>query len=241
MAHAISILHTNDFHGHLTGARVAELAAARESVDLYFDCGDAIKTGNLGIPLAPEEAWTRLAECRCDASVLGNRETHVLESAFRRKLEGATHPILVANLRMRSGALFLPGSQIFERHGVLVGVFGVMVPMVTERMVTARASQLLWDPPIESAARVVAELRPNVDLLIALTHMGISQDRKLAEAVSGIDVILGGHSHTVLETPERVGETWIAQGGSHGRYFGRYEWTPAALTGALVQFGAGSA
>src|SRR4051812_97356 len=99
----LRILHTNDFHGALDAAREARLQELRQECDVYLDCGDAIKSGNLAIPLKPEEAWTRLADLRCTASVPGNRESHVLTGAFAKKLEGHRHPILCANLRLKSG------------------------------------------------------------------------------------------------------------------------------------------
>jgi 2',3'-cyclic-nucleotide 2'-phosphodiesterase (5'-nucleotidase family) len=159
----------------------------------------------------------------------------VLEAAFLAKINGSAHPILVANLRKKDGSRPLPGTLELEVQGLRVGVFGVMVPMVTERMKTQAASAYLWDPPIETARRVTAELRGRVDLLIALTHIGHREDVRLAETVKGIDVILGGHSHTVIETPEKTGGTWICQGGSHSRYAGVYQWDNGTLSGGLVK------
>src|SRR5438045_3393287 len=98
----LRILHTNDFHGKLNAEREAKLADLRGDCDLYFDCGDLITTGNLSIPLKADEAWPRLARLHCTASVLGNRETHLVQSAFAKKLEGHTHPILCANLHLKS-------------------------------------------------------------------------------------------------------------------------------------------
>ncbi len=208
----------------MTSERAARLSELRSSRDLYFDTGDAIKAGNLAVPLAPEAVWPRLSALRCTASVLGNRETHVFEGAFRAKLAGADHPILCANLVRKDGSRPLPGSLELEVRGVRVGVFGVMVPMVTSRMKTQGASAYLWEEPLSVAARLAAELRPRVDLLIALTHIGHRSDLALAEAVPSLDAILGGHSHTVLESPVMVGHTAICQGGSHGRFAGVYEW-----------------
>jgi 2',3'-cyclic-nucleotide 2'-phosphodiesterase (5'-nucleotidase family) len=83
----------------------------------------------------------------------------------------------------------------------------------------------------------VDELRARVDLLIALTHIGLSNDKKLAEACPEIDLILGGHSHTVLDAPLMIGKTAICQTGSHGRFFGRYVWSEGALVEAeLIPF-----
>ncbi len=201
------------------------LLEQRASADLFFDSGDVIKAGNLAIPFSPDPAWPRLAEARCSASTLGNRESHLLTSAFLAKIAGIQHPLVVANMRQKDGE---PGpwseSLILEAAGIRVGIFGVMVAMVTERMASQAASRYLWEPPIPVAQRVAKVLRPEVDLLIALTHIGLNQDRELAVAAPEIDLILGGHSHSVLDSPERIGETWIAQGGSHGKFLGRYEW-----------------
>jgi 5'-nucleotidase len=233
----VTILHTNDFHGTLSPQKAARIRALKEEAPepaYYFDSGDCIKAGNLGFSLKPEEAWPLLVEAGCDASVLGNRESHVVESAFRGKLVGAAHPILVANLRfkLRDTRPF-PGHMIFDRGGVKVGVVGVMVPMVTEGMASAMASAYLWDLPIPTALNLGHELREQVDLLIALTHIGLGEDEKLAS--HGIyDIILGGHTHAVIEQPRQIGSTWICQGGSHGRYVGRYTWSDGELTGGLL-------
>jgi len=235
---SIRILHTNDLHGALDENRLRLLQAVRSEADLYFDTGDCIKTGNLGVPLKPEPVWGRLAALQCTASVPGNRESHPLKAAFEAKLAGHAHPILCANLFDKEGNRPLPASLVLEVRGIKVGVVGTMVAMVTERMSSKAVSSYLWTPPIPAAIDEAQRLRPSVDFLIALTHIGYKQDQILAE--TGVfDLILGGHSHTVLEQPVLVGRTWICQGGSHGRYIGRYTWTPGAgeLDGELVAWG----
>lgn len=232
----LAVLHTNDLHGKLDTARALAISELRSRCDLYFDSGDCVKSGNLGVPLGEEPVWRLLAQCRCDASVIGNRETHLLASAFRAKLAGAAHPVLCANLRAKDGRPPLPGTASIESNGVRIGVLGVSVAMVTERMASAVASAFLWDDPVSTAIQTARELRAGSDLVIALTHIGHRADRDLAETTSDIDIILGGHSHTVLQEPLRVGATWVCQGGSHARFVGRYEWDTQArsLTGGLV-------
>lgn len=222
------LLHTNDFHGHLTAEKAEALRLMRLEADLWVDSGDAIRAGNLAIPVRRDPVWRHLADAGCDVGTLGNRESHVLESAFRRKISGARHTLLCANLVDKQGRPVLAGTTTRQFGGLLVGFVGVMVPMVTEGMASKAASAYLWTPPIPTAADLGKKLRPEVDCLIAVTHIGYSQDRALAEAWDGFDLILGGHSHTVLEQPERVGTTWICQGGSHGRFVGRYRWEPSA-------------
>src|SRR5471030_976860 len=176
-------------HGTLSPPVFEILSGLRKNADLYFDSGDAIKTGNLGIPLKPEPVWHMLDRLRCTESLLGNRETHILESAFKAKLAGATHPILCANLRKKDGSFPLPRFLKLEVNGYKVGVIGVMVPMVTERMATRAASAYLWDQPIPTACALAEELRPEVDLLICLTHIGHRQDLDLAAKCPSLDVI----------------------------------------------------
>lgn len=230
---AIRILHTNDFHGCLTESKFETLSTLRKETDLYFDTGDAIKAGNLAIPLAPDPVWPRLAALECTASVPGNRESQPIASAFHKKLEGAIHPILCANLTTKDGSWVLPPHLILEEP-FRIGVFGVMVPIVTAKMATAPLSAYLWSQPIEAARQQVAELRPQVDLLIALTHIGLSRDRELAEKVPGIDLIIGGHSHDVLEQPLSIGKTSIVQAGSHGRYAGILTWESGVVSHRLI-------
>lgn len=227
----LRILHTNDLHGKLTPQAAERLRALDR--DLFVDSGDCIATGNLGVPLVAEKAWKFLAEAGCDVGTLGNRETHVLESAFRMKIEGCRHTLVCANLSTRDGRRVLPPSATFERAGLRIGVVGVMVPMVTDRMKSRHLSAYLWSAPIPAVAAEARRIRESVDVLVAITHIGHTQDRELATACPEIDVILGGHSHTVLDAPQRIGKVWICQGGSHGRYVGSYEWTPGiGMTGA---------
>jgi 2',3'-cyclic-nucleotide 2'-phosphodiesterase (5'-nucleotidase family) len=230
----ISILHTNDMHGTLDRRRLEILAGWRANSDLYFDSGDAIKTGNLGVPLRQEVVWDFLDGLGCDASVLGNRETHPLASAFEAKLAGAKHPLLCANLRRKDGSRPLPTSIVLSARGVRIGVVGVMVPMVTARMKIQLASAYLWDPPIDTALAEADAIAGEVDALFALTHIGYRQDLELART-GRFAVIFGGHSHTVLPQPEQVASTWLVQGGSHNRFAGLYTWdqTQQVLTGSL--------
>lgn len=226
----LTFLHTNDFHGRLDEARVARLRQLREQENaVYFDSGDCVKSGNLAIPVRQEKCWELLAQAGCAASVPGNRESHPMAMAFKAKLHGATHPVLCANLWDKSGGLNLPPSLEIQHCGVRIGVVAAMVPMVTERMkASLAASSYLWTAPIPAIQEHAKLLRPRCDVLVALTHIGYKQDLALAEACPELDLILGGHSHTVLEAPTRVGNTWVCQGGSHGRYVGVYRWAKGA-------------
>jgi 2',3'-cyclic-nucleotide 2'-phosphodiesterase (5'-nucleotidase family) len=75
-----------------------------------------------------------------------------------------------------------------------------------------------------------------VDLVVALTHVGLEEDKRLADEVVGIDLIVGGHSHTSLTEPVRVDDTWIVQAGCYARQLGVVELTVAE--GRIVNFDA---
>ena len=228
---SLRFIHTNDLHGKLTPERAVRLGELRKENDLYFDSGDSILAGNLALPFRHEAVWPLLKGLDCTASVPGNRESHPLAAAFRAKLAGVEHPVLCGNLRLKDGTRPFPSTLLIERNGLRIGVAAAMVEMVTPRMKTAVASAYLWDPALPTLRDLAEELRPKADLLIALTHIGHRRDHELAE--TGLyDIILGGHSHTVLQEPERIGDAWVCQGGSHGRFVGLYEWD-GALTGGL--------
>ena len=68
--------------------------------------------------------------------------------------------------------------------------------MVTRHMTARLVSAFVLEDPVAEAARQIALLRPSVDVLIALTHIGLREDERLARACPGLAVIVGGHSHT---------------------------------------------
>jgi 2',3'-cyclic-nucleotide 2'-phosphodiesterase (5'-nucleotidase family) len=166
-----------------------------------------------------------LGEVGCDAWVIGNHE-------FDRGFDNAAAfvlaspvPVLSANLRdpAEPERPALPGSVpsvVLDANGLRVGVFGLTTPQLPRLASPATMARMqVWPPEVAARAQVEA-LEGQVDLVVALTHMGIDDDRLLAEAVPGIDLIVGGHSHTSLVPPERVGGTWIVQAGSYARQLG---------------------
>jgi 5'-nucleotidase len=134
------------------------------------------------------------------------------------------NPVLCANILARGNArLPVRSHLILETPVGRVGIFGVTVPMITERMLSHHVSAYVFDDPIRVGAEMAERLRPQVDLLIALTHIGLKQDIELAKRAPQIDLIIGGHSHSVLEEPQREGRVAIVQAGSYARFVGRVE------------------
>jgi 2',3'-cyclic-nucleotide 2'-phosphodiesterase (5'-nucleotidase family) len=223
----LHLFHTNDFHGKLTDALAERLKSefvrlAGSEPWLYLDAGDAIAAGNIGVSLLGEPILDRMTTLGCVAMALGNREFHFSRPLLEKKIDRARFPVLSANARPKgaSDSIVLQKSITLEIAGKRTAIFGLTVPMVTEKMAARAISDFLFDDAIVIAKQVAQSLRADADVLIALTHIGIAQDRRLAEAVPELDLIIGGHTHVVLETPERVNSVPIVQAGSHARYFG---------------------
>lgn len=167
----------------------------------------------------------------------------MLEAAASARASGETLPALVqanykpADSDASSGAQAVrkaredygvPDYTVIEKDGVRFAVFGLMGVDADD---CAPMSGMELEDPIDAAKRVVAEIRKNedYDYLICLSHCGTddtdptgkkSEDYRLAKAVSGIDVILSGHTHSTLETPMQVGNTYIVSCGEYTKNLG---------------------
>ena len=241
----LTVLHTNDFHNHLSAGQAALIGRekARHENVLLLDSGDAISAGNIGVRPGGEPILTLMSETGYDAMTLGNREFHVADTLLRRKIGKAGFPILCANMRWREDAgETLPVVPAYLKtlpNGLRVGVFGLTVPMVTPRMAARLVSAFVFDDPVPAAQAQIARLRPEVDVLIALTHIGLREDERLAAACPELDLIIGGHSHNKLPEPYVVGGVPIVQAGWFGHFLGETTLTwehtsKPAVSGRLV-------
>jgi 2',3'-cyclic-nucleotide 2'-phosphodiesterase (5'-nucleotidase family) len=228
MGRALTILHTNDFHNILKPHAVETITALRRRAEpdvLLLDAGDAISAGNVGVRIGGEPILTTMSEMGYAAMAMGNREFHIADSVLRHKIGNASFPVLCANMRFRDGrgrALpTSPSAMVATAGGIRVGIFGLTVPMVTERMAARIVSAFVFDDPIESARAQIAGLRPQVDILILLSHAGYKTDRMIASECIDLDLVVGGHSHVVLDHPDTSAGVPVAQAGSHGRFVGR--------------------
>lgn len=222
----ITIFHTNDFHNRLTDSQAARLATLRRDIGdggLLLDAGDAISAGNVTFRPGGEPILDTMSEIGYDAMTIGNREFHFTRHGFFAKLSRARFPALCANVRSVNPEE--PSLPVFPSiravaAGVRVTVFGLTVPMITERMLARKVSGFVFDDPLGVAEGLVPTLRPEADLLVCLSHIGLKRDRQLAALCPDIDLIIGGHTHAVLPEGEFLGDTLIVQAASFGRLFG---------------------
>ncbi len=112
-----------------------------------------------------------------------------------------------------------------ELGGVRVGVIGQAFPYVPVSHPQRLVPDLTFGIQEGEAQRLVRELRDarRADLVVLLSHNGIATDLKMAGRVSGIDVILGGHTHDGLPRPIQVGRTLVINSGAHGKFLSRLD------------------
>ncbi len=238
----ITVFHTSDMHNKLTPdiARALHDLKASTPGSLVFDSGDAIWSGNAYWRPGGEPVLDLMNSVPYDALCMGNREFHFMEMGVKAKVSRARFPILSANLRSSRSSTTYPLAPEdwldaefrnqptrpcinISVEDVRVSVFGLTVPCITEKMLVKKVSDYYFEQPIAVAREMVPILRRNCDLLICLSHIGIRQDCELAESVPGIDLILGGHTHTITMEPERVEKTWILHHGFYVHYVGKVE------------------
>ncbi|HEV8550984.1 MAG TPA: bifunctional UDP-sugar hydrolase/5'-nucleotidase, partial [Polyangiaceae bacterium] len=240
----------------------AAIAAGRARAEgakagtLLLDAGDFMM-GTLFELLATNAApeLSFLQSMKYDATTLGNHEfdwtptglAGILAAAAQ---QGVNVPIVASNTQFSAddaGDDLLAGlaqngaiqSKLVKTVGGLkIGIFGLLGADAAQ--VTPQAAPVTFEPIATTSARLVQELRDedHVDLVIALSHSGIysngeGEDRELAKAVPGIDVIVSGHTHDSLSAPVQEGKTLIVTAGAYSAYLGELslEVTPASKAG----------
>lgn len=133
----------------------------------------------------------------------GNHDFQWQSPNTLRNIKSSHFPWICANLSdLRTGKPFLTPYIVRDYSGVRVAFFGLITPMVDlDAYKAARELGLRAINPIESASKLVPDIRRSADIVICLSHLGVELDKKLAHNVPGIDIILGGHSHTELLQP----------------------------------------
>lgn len=241
----LTILHTNDLHGHLqrwrgwegdlAGREVGGLARLATAIQdarrgagadhvLLLDAGDTWADTLIARETQGRAVLAVMNTLGYDAMVPGNHEPDFGAETLAQRIREARFPVLAANLERDTGQDFAPPTLMLERAGVKVGILGLTYPKTPLTTNPKNVEGLRYLDPVATARTLVPRLRAQgAELVIALTHLGLAADRKLAESVPGIDVIVGGHSHNRMRTALKVGDTLIVQAGAHGSDLGRLD------------------
>jgi 5'-nucleotidase/UDP-sugar diphosphatase len=228
----LRLLYVNDFHGfaepyqplgsqellggaaYLAGA-VDRLRAGQPT--LLLAAGDMIQGNNWANLFKGKSSIELMNAMQFDAMVVGNHEFDYGQKVLRERLREARFPVLGANVKG------LPGLKpyiIKEIQGVRVAIIGVVTADTPTSTHPRNVAGLKFAPPAAAVARCLKGLKGKADLVVVLSHIGYAADRALAAQVPGIDVIIGGHSHTRLETPAVVNHTIIGQAWEHAKALG---------------------
>ena len=238
------LLHSNDMHGDFLAEHVDEKLIGGVSLlsgyvnrvrqtepnTLYCIAGDMFRGSVIDqeyLGISTIEIMNMLAP---DVVTLGNHETdyglaHLL---FLEKC--ARFPIVNANLyiTMNHVHLFQP-YHIIKMDGMKILFIGVLTEEVIAQTKNDGMIGTLVD--IEDAAQEVERIcnahnSIDIDFTVLLTHIGFEEDKKLAaklDPACGVDVIIGGHSHTFLDAPAKVNDILIVQAGTGTDQIGRFD------------------
>ncbi len=163
-----------------------------------------------------------------DAMVLGNHEFDYGRDALEEALKIANFDVLSANLWDKRKEKTFGKPYIVKKVGkAKIGIIGLTTPELFKLSLRENLKDIELLDIDKVLKQHIYELktREKVDLIIALTHLGVKDDSVLATKFPEIKVIVGGHSHTALFSPKVVNGVIICQAGSRGEYLGQLELT----------------
>lgn len=239
----LTILHTNDIHGHLTewlgwdgdlkgktvgglGRLAGAVAQARKEAGegvLLLDAGDLLGETMIADLTHGKALIAVLNHLGYDALTVGNHEPDFGIEALRERMGEAKFPTVAANLVERKGGkLFTKPYVIKKVNGVSVGIIGLAYPKTAWTTAANHVAKVEFQEPVQAAKMYLPKMRDDgAEVAIVLSHLGLGGDKHLARSVDGIDVIVGGHSHNRMAKAEQVEATLIVQAGAHGSDLGR--------------------
>ena len=240
----LTILHSNDLHGDFlpketdgkeTGglSRLAgyvnKVRSERENV-IYAIAGDMFRGSIIDSEFQGISTIQLMNNLNPDVATIGN---HEVDYGFAHLLfleKCAKFPIVNANLfiTMNNARVFTPYINV-EVGGMRIMFIGILTEEVLASTKNEKIIGTFID--LESAAKEVGIICDNyrtvrTDMTILLTHIGYENDLKLAEMLDpdwGVDVIIGGHSHTFMDKPEYVNNITIEQAGTGTGVIGRFD------------------
>ncbi len=249
LAH-LAVLHWNDFHAQNVPMKITVRDTVRKVDSAYYVGGTAALLGYIkqikddrndvavlnagddctGTPISSFTNGRSQVELmniiNPDAMTLGNHEFDYGLDNVERNITLAKFPVINANLfDKRKGRLFLP-PYIIRAYGKLkVGIIGVIVRDLPLHTMRENVEGLQMLDVYQVVRQYIAEIKSkeHVNLIVVLSHLGVDEDKVLADSVAAVDVIIGGHSHTALFTPIKRNHAIICQAGSKGRWLGELD------------------
>ncbi|MFD3191979.1 bifunctional metallophosphatase/5'-nucleotidase [Sedimentitalea sp. HM32M-2] len=254
--YALTILHTNDFHARFepiskydSGCEAADNAEgkcfggtarlvtaiaearARSGNAILVDGGDQFQGSLFYTYYKGQVAAEMMNKLGYDAMTVGNHEFDDGPEVLRGFLDAVTFPVLMSNADITAEALLngkLPKSTVIERGGEKLGLIG-LTPQDNDDLASPGPNITFSDPVAAVQTEVDALTAQGVNKIIVLSHSGYALDRRIAAETTGVDVIVGGHSNSLLSNvqdgavgpyPTMVNETAIVQAYAYGKFLG---------------------
>ncbi len=250
----LTILHTNDLHsridpfdegrnkgkgGMARRATLIERIKKENKNLLLLDAGDIWQGTPYFNFFNGELEYKLMSQMGYDAATLGNHDFDGGMENILKQLPLANFPFLIANYDFSSTILknAFQHYKIFNKNGLKIGVFGLGIELkglVPDKLY----KETIYIDPAEKAKEMTQELHnKKCDLVICLSHLGYKyenenkiSDLTLAAKIPGIDIIIGGHTHTFLEKPNIIinpegKEVLVNQAGWGGILLGKIDVT----------------
>lgn len=254
-----TIIHSNDMHGDflaevqgekgtligglsLLSGYLNKVRSEEENV-LYVISGDMVQGSLIDTEYKGVSTIEIMNYLSPDVVALGNHEfdyglPHLL---FLEKM--ANFPIVNANLYIKKYNKRLMNPYIIIKKA---GFDILFTGIITEKVIDSISQDKLIGSfvTLEDASKEVGKIcnaykNDDIDLTILLTHIGIESDKQLAGMLDpnwGVDMIIGGHSHTFLEKPEKINNILITQAGTSTNQVGRFDITVDDDTNSIIDY-----
>ncbi len=249
----LKIIHLNDLHGHIQpskgktttggaayfGAMVLREKSANPEGSILLAAGDMFQGTPISNVFRGKPVTEIMNYLGFEAMELGNHEFDWGWPELLKMKAQAGFPYLAANLACKNGS-GVPGIKKFillEKKGIKVAVIGILTPETAFTTNPKNVKDFRFQEPEKVLPALISAARKGgAKLVIALSHCGFDRDRAIAERVRGIDVIVGGHSHTAVTPPFVAGQTVIVQAGSWGNYLGVLDLEVDAASGRVLKY-----
>lgn len=230
----ITIISTNDMHGKFD--RMPKVAAVIRDLQqknpnaILVDGGDSSYNPPFSTSNKYQPTTQVLNEINYDLINLGNHEFQSgrkqdTYTDFVSKVADHDTTVLAGNVHDKTVDDSLPGTQqyaIREVDGLKVAFVGLVEPKMGTSANPQVGADLVKESTAQAMKRLMPELKEKADVIIALSHQGLNDDKALVQAVKDIDLIFASHDHAVTDTPIQLGsfpnQTYIVEGGSHCKY-----------------------
>jgi sulfur-oxidizing protein SoxB len=203
---------------------VKSIRAERGDKMLLLDGGDTWTNSWTSLQTKGQDMVDVMGLLKPDA-MTAHWEFTLGEARVKELVDGLGFPFLAQNVRESEFEdRVFPSRKMFDRGGVKVAVIGQafpFTPISNPRWMFPKWTFGIRETDIR--AEVDAAKAEGADLIVLLSHNGFDVDRKVAQRVAGIDVILSGHTHDAVPQPTKVGKTLIIATGSHGKFVSRLD------------------